>query len=111
MSHTVGSGCANEVGQSRGGLVRGMLTATNNRKREENVTDYDRNKPPETVPVQISRSEVAFLFNLLCDNPRPWNKRLRAELANFTDSRTNMLAKSALLGRANEGDFSPTERQ
>lgn len=58
-----------------------------------------RNRPPMYVPVKVGRTEAAYLYNLLCDNARPWNKRLRAELANFVTPTDSHNAKMKLLGR------------
>jgi len=54
---------------------------------------------PEDLPVKIARVDAPYLYNLLCDNARPWNKQLRTELANFVTPTDSHNAKMRLLGR------------
>jgi hypothetical protein len=64
------------------------------------VSTYEqRNSPPVSLPINILRDEAAYLLNVLVDNARPWNGRLRKELQNFVTGTDAHNAKMILQGR------------
>ena len=66
-----------------------------------NIEYEERNRPPELLPVQIKRDEAAFLYNVLCDNARPWNADLRKRIKLFVTDSDAFNAKCILQGRVN----------
>lgn len=58
-----------------------------------------RNSPPEMIATRIKRDEVAYLLNVLSDNAKPWNARLRKDLSQFTSATELYNAQRNLQGR------------
>ena len=59
----------------------------------------EKDQPPEMLPIRIRRDEGAYLLNVLSDNARPWNARLRKELVNFVTQTQAYNAQRELQGR------------
>ena len=56
-------------------------------------------EPPEMLPIRIRRDEGAYLLNVLSDNAKPWNARLRRELSNLVSDIQAYNAQRELQGR------------
>lgn len=50
--------------------------------------------------VVVLPDEIPYLYNVLCDNPRVWNERLRNQLAQRTNATEAFNAKVSLVGKA-----------
>ena len=52
--------------------------------------------------VAVLPDEIPYLYNVLCDNPRVWNQRLRNELSQRTNATEAFNAKVNLVGKVGQ---------